>query len=221
MAYIHQTTTRPKKPRELETLSAEIDPSVDSPLDFYPLPRGTRGERFPTNDPLKESVLEPRPEGRREYLHGLLQAIARFVCVAGGGLGRGSEHTSIHLYALLSIEEVCSRSSIRCFKRELSMDSFAHVSVVGLFGDFFLQRVSSPRPPPPPSLQWKVGLGISPIDIVGGLSFIFMVYHHSHERNAFLFLNTNPFRTIFCWSKGWREMDTRRWKRSERRSLQG
>eukprot|EP00903_Cladosiphon_okamuranus_P008792 g8421.t1 len=63
---------------ELEALSREIDANEDSPLDdYYPLTRGTRGERFPTNDPVKESVLEPRPESRREYLHGLLQAIAR------------------------------------------------------------------------------------------------------------------------------------------------
>ncbi|CAM9695214.1 unnamed protein product [Ascophyllum nodosum] len=65
------------EPWELEALSLEIDPSTDSPLEYYPLARGKRGERFPTNDPLKESVLEPRPDGRKEYLHGLLQAIAR------------------------------------------------------------------------------------------------------------------------------------------------
>lgn len=95
---------------ELEALSREINPTENSPLDgYYPLTRGTRGERFPTNDPLKESILEPRPGSRREYLHGLLQAIAR--CVRGltreveaggsrGGRGRvgegrkgqGSEH---------------------------------------------------------------------------------------------------------------------------------
>ncbi|CAM9442122.1 unnamed protein product [Pylaiella littoralis] len=63
--------------RELEALSRDIDPSVDSPLEYYPLQRGTKGERFPVNDPLKESVLEPRPGSRTEYLHGLLQAIAR------------------------------------------------------------------------------------------------------------------------------------------------
>lgn len=66
---------------ELEALSLDIDPSENSPLEYYPLPRGTKGERFPMNDPLKESLLEPRPEDRGEYLHGLLQAIARCVCV--------------------------------------------------------------------------------------------------------------------------------------------
>ncbi|CAM9659276.1 unnamed protein product [Ectocarpus sp. 13 AM-2016] len=62
---------------ELEARSSDIDPSTDSPLEYYPLQRGTVGERFPTNDPLKKSILEPRPENRTEYLHGLLQAIAR------------------------------------------------------------------------------------------------------------------------------------------------
>lgn len=74
--------TRPAPPAEtksseLEARSSDIDPSTDSPLEYYPLQRGTVGERFPTNDPLKKSILEPRPENRTEYLHGLLQAIAR------------------------------------------------------------------------------------------------------------------------------------------------
>lgn len=34
---------------QLEELSKEIDPSVPSPLDYYPLPK--KGERFPVSDP--------------------------------------------------------------------------------------------------------------------------------------------------------------------------
>lgn len=37
-----------------------------------PVP-GNSGERFPTCDPEKKAVLEPRPQGRKEFLHGILQ----------------------------------------------------------------------------------------------------------------------------------------------------
>ena len=58
---------------ELVNLSKDIDPSVDSKLEYYPLTK--KGERFPENDPNKEPVLSPVPESRREYLHGILQGI--------------------------------------------------------------------------------------------------------------------------------------------------
>ena len=59
----------------LEALSARIDPSVPSPLDYYPLNR--TGERFPVADPAMEPRLEPRPGDDAAYLHGLLESIAR------------------------------------------------------------------------------------------------------------------------------------------------
>ena len=37
--------------RQLQQLSASIDPSLPSPLDYYPLPSTAVGERFPVNDP--------------------------------------------------------------------------------------------------------------------------------------------------------------------------
>jgi len=58
---------------ELKTLSAEIDPEIDSPLEYYPLTKV--GERFPVADSMKLPMLGPVPESRREYLHGLLQSI--------------------------------------------------------------------------------------------------------------------------------------------------
>ncbi|MDH5300470.1 MAG: FGGY-family carbohydrate kinase [Gammaproteobacteria bacterium] len=59
----------------LVSLSAQIDPERDSPLDYYPLP--APGERFPTNDPQLEPRLLPRPMSDVAFLHGLLQSIAR------------------------------------------------------------------------------------------------------------------------------------------------
>ena len=58
---------------ELATISVEIDPSIDSPLSYYPLTK--RGERFPVADGTKEPILSPKPTCRKEYLHGILQGI--------------------------------------------------------------------------------------------------------------------------------------------------
>jgi xylulokinase len=58
---------------ELATLSAKIDPSIDSPLSYYPLTK--HGERFPVADGTKEPILSPKPTCRKEYLHGILQGI--------------------------------------------------------------------------------------------------------------------------------------------------
>ncbi len=56
-------------------LSRRIDPSLDSGLDYYPLPRA--GERFPVNDPGLEPRMTPRPTDDAEFLQGLLEGIAR------------------------------------------------------------------------------------------------------------------------------------------------
>jgi D-ribulokinase len=61
--------------RQLAALSIEIDPAVASPLDYLPLP--SRGERFPLNDPTLEPRLGPRPADDAEFLHGLLESLAR------------------------------------------------------------------------------------------------------------------------------------------------
>ena len=59
---------------ELKELSKEINPSVSSPFNYYPLTK--RGERFPVADSAREPMLEPKPESRKEYLHGILQGIS-------------------------------------------------------------------------------------------------------------------------------------------------
>jgi hypothetical protein len=53
---------------QLAQLSAAIDPSQPSPLDYYPLP--ATGERFPVNDPQLAARLEPRPADDVAFLHG-------------------------------------------------------------------------------------------------------------------------------------------------------
>jgi xylulokinase len=60
---------------ELQSLSQQIQPDRPSPLNYYPLPKP--GERFPINDPTLSPCLEPRPDNSVEFLHGLLESIAR------------------------------------------------------------------------------------------------------------------------------------------------
>lgn len=60
---------------QLDALSTHIDPLRDSPLDYYPLSKP--GERFPINDARLLPQLEPRPGSDVEFLHGLLQGLAR------------------------------------------------------------------------------------------------------------------------------------------------
>ena len=61
--------------RELVELSKQIDPQQESPLDYYPLLKP--GDRFPVNDPNLSPQLEPRPANSADFLHGLLESIAR------------------------------------------------------------------------------------------------------------------------------------------------
>ncbi|WP_293128055.1 FGGY-family carbohydrate kinase [Microcoleus sp. bin38.metabat.b11b12b14.051] len=60
---------------ELEDYSTQIDPEQESLLDYYPLLK--KGDRFPINDPNLPPRLEPRPTDSVEFLHGLLESIAR------------------------------------------------------------------------------------------------------------------------------------------------
>ena len=60
---------------ELVRLSAEIDPTQASVLDYHPLLKP--GDRFPINDPQLLPRLEPRPDQPQEFLHGLLESMAR------------------------------------------------------------------------------------------------------------------------------------------------
>jgi sugar (pentulose or hexulose) kinase len=55
--------------------SRRIDTDKPSGLDYYPLP--APGERFPINDPAFEPRMTPRPDDDAQFLHGLLEGIAK------------------------------------------------------------------------------------------------------------------------------------------------
>jgi sugar (pentulose or hexulose) kinase len=59
----------------LTELSAQIDATQNSPLDYYPLPKA--GERFPVYAPALHPRLTPRPPDDAAFLHGILQGLAR------------------------------------------------------------------------------------------------------------------------------------------------
>ena len=71
---------------QIAILSTRIDPKNISPLDYYPLSK--TGERFPINNPKLEPRLKPRPADDAEFLHGLLQSLAR---VEAAGYAKLSE----------------------------------------------------------------------------------------------------------------------------------
>ncbi|KAK3006754.1 hypothetical protein RJ639_016195 [Escallonia herrerae] len=60
---------------QLAKLSEQINPMEASPLDYYPLQ--SVGERFPVADPKMVPRLHPRPPNDAEYLHGILESMAR------------------------------------------------------------------------------------------------------------------------------------------------
>lgn len=60
---------------ELRALSRRIDPETETLLDYYPLLEP--GERFPINDPTHAPRLDPRPSSAADFLHGMLEGIAR------------------------------------------------------------------------------------------------------------------------------------------------
>lgn len=60
---------------QLSELTARIDITRPSGLDYYPLV--SPGERFPVNDPRLQPRLEPRPVDDALFLQGMLESLAR------------------------------------------------------------------------------------------------------------------------------------------------
>lgn len=61
--------------KQMQQLSAQLDPALPTGLDYYPLP--APGERFPVNDPMLVPRLTPRPDSEVTFFQGLLEGIAQ------------------------------------------------------------------------------------------------------------------------------------------------
>lgn len=59
---------------QLQHLSQQINPDLESPLKYYPLLRP--GDRFPINDANLAPQMSPRPNNPKEFLHGLLDGMS-------------------------------------------------------------------------------------------------------------------------------------------------
>ncbi|QLE57463.1 FGGY-family carbohydrate kinase [Nostoc sp. TCL26-01] len=81
---------------QLVNLSREIDESKTSELDYYPLLQV--GDRFPINDPHLPPRLTPRPDNPVEFLHGLLESIARIEAQGYELLQKLGADTLNHVY---------------------------------------------------------------------------------------------------------------------------
>jgi sugar (pentulose or hexulose) kinase len=66
--------TRHFQSNELEALTARIDPSRPTGLDYYPLLE--KGERFPVSDAERAPRLMPRPADDAVFLQGMLEAMS-------------------------------------------------------------------------------------------------------------------------------------------------
>ncbi|MEL7091340.1 MAG: FGGY-family carbohydrate kinase [Pseudomonadota bacterium] len=76
---------------QIAALSARMDASAPTGLDYYPLPRC--GERFPINDPTLAPRMEPRPPDDVQFLQALFEGIAAIearcyaeIAARGGGM---------------------------------------------------------------------------------------------------------------------------------------
>ncbi|MBE7381926.1 MAG: FGGY-family carbohydrate kinase [Leptolyngbya sp. SIO1E4] len=82
---------------QLRALSPQIQSDRPSGLDYYPLAKP--GERFPISDPAFAPRLTPRPDAPHQFLHGLLEGIAR---IEAQGYQRLQEFGATRLNRILS-----------------------------------------------------------------------------------------------------------------------
>lgn len=61
-------------PDQIAALSSQINPEVDTGMDYYPLP--SVGERFPIADPAFAPRVSPRPAQDADFLHSLFEGVA-------------------------------------------------------------------------------------------------------------------------------------------------
>jgi sugar (pentulose or hexulose) kinase len=115
---------------ELKELSEKIDATQESPLEYYPLL--TTGDRFPINNPDLLPQLTPRPENPVEFLHGLLESMARLEAL---GYKRLQEHGANHLTKVYTAGGGAkNRSWCAIRQRQLEVPVLTSVQTEAAFG---------------------------------------------------------------------------------------
>lgn len=99
---------------QLVELSSRIDASIDSCLDYYPLPRP--GERFPHNNVDLEPRLSPRPDDDVQFLHGLLQGMSH---IEAAGYSRLAELGATPLKSVTSCGGGAKNAAWRLIRERL------------------------------------------------------------------------------------------------------
>lgn len=121
---------------ELENLSREINPSIISQLDYYPLLKA--GDRFPINDPNLPPKLTPRPDNSVEFLHGLLESMARIEARGYELLQKLGADQLNHVYTAGGGAKNSTWTAIR--QRYLKVPVVASVNIEAAYGTALLAR---------------------------------------------------------------------------------
>jgi D-ribulokinase len=125
--------------RELADLSSQIAADKESPLNYYPLLKP--GERFPIYDPHLLPVLEPRPASPVEFLHGLLESMAK---IEAKGYRLLQELGATALTKVYTAGGGAKNSAWRIIRqRHLQVKAIASINTEAAYGTALLAKGSS------------------------------------------------------------------------------
>ncbi|PSF35260.1 carbohydrate kinase [Aphanothece hegewaldii CCALA 016] len=125
---------------ELETHSQKIDATQESPLEYYPLL--SLGDRFPINDPSLPPKLEPRPKNPVEFLHGLLESMARLEAL---GYQKLQELGATHLTKVYTAGGGAKNKTwCKIRQRHLQVPVFSSLQTEAAYGTAILAKGSDP-----------------------------------------------------------------------------
>lgn len=126
-------------PAELERWSAEIAVDRESPWQYYPL--NQPGERFPIHDPHLLPQLEPRSSDPVEFLHGLLESMAR---IEARGYGLLQELGATPLNCVYTAGGGAANSAWTTIRsRQLGVPVLRSSQTEAAYGTALLSRVGS------------------------------------------------------------------------------
>ncbi|MBD2175795.1 FGGY-family carbohydrate kinase [Pseudanabaena sp. FACHB-1998] len=131
---------------QLQAFSDRINPNIPSPLDYYPLTKS--GDRFPINDPHLAPRLEPRPDDPVEFLHGLLESMARIEAQGYTLLAQLGASPVHHLYTAGGGAKnlVWTKIRDRLLNQQLQISMQQAPQTEAAYGAALLASVNNPNP---------------------------------------------------------------------------